>query len=46
MLDFLSTTDVGSLVPPLPEGDARSEASEWKLQECREQEEKHEAEAE
>jgi len=33
-LDFLSTTDVGRLVPA--EGDAQSEASEWELRERRE----------
>jgi len=43
VLDFLSSTDVGRLVPPLGEGDAGSEAPEW---ERREQEEEREAEAE
>jgi len=33
VLDFLSSTDVGRLVPPLEEGDAGSEASEWELRE-------------
>ena len=46
VLDFLSSTGVGRLVPPLEEGDARSEASEWELRECREREEEREAEAE
>ena len=44
VLDFLSSTDVGRLVPPLEEeGDAGSEASEWEL---RERQEEREAEAE
>jgi len=38
--DFLPSTDVGRLVPPLEEGDAGSEASEW---ERREREEEVEA---
>ena len=47
MPDFLSSTVVGRLMPPLEEGgDAGSEASEWELQKLREQEEKQEAEAE
>jgi len=44
VLDFLSTTDVGRLVPT--EEDARSEASEWELRELREREAAREAEAE
>jgi len=47
VLDFLSATDVGRLVPPLAEeGDAVSEVSEWELRERREREEEREAEAE
>ena len=47
VLDFLSSTDVGRLVPPLEEeGDAGSEVSEWELRERREREEQREAEAE
>jgi len=47
VLDFLSTTDVGRLVPPLKEeGDAGSQTSEWELRELREREEEQEAEAE
>ena len=44
VLDFLSTTDVGRLVPA--EEDAGSEVSEWKHKERRELEEKRRAEAE
>ena len=29
VLDFLSSTDVGRLVPPLGESDAATEVSEW-----------------
>jgi len=46
VLGFLSSTDVGRLVPPLGEGDAGSQASEWELREQREREEEREAEAE
>ena len=47
VLDFLSSTDVGRLAPPLEEeGDAGSEASEWELRERREREEEREEEAE
>ena len=46
VLDFLSSTDVGRLVPPLEEGDARSDVSEWELRERREREEEREAEVE
>jgi len=45
-LDFLASTDVGRLVPPLEEGDARGEVPEWELREHREREEEQEAEAE
>ena len=45
VLDLLSSTDVGMLVPPLDERDAGSEASEWELRERREREEEREAEA-
>jgi len=44
VLDFLSTTDVGSLVPA--EEEARSEVSEWERRERREREEERRAEAE
>jgi len=47
VLDFLSTTDVGRLVPPLEgKGDAASEVSEWELRERQERQEGREAEAE
>ena len=47
VLDFLFSTDVGRLVPPLEEeGDAGSEMSEWELLERRERQERREAEAE
>ena len=47
MLDFLFSTDVGRLVPPLEEGgDAGSEVSEWELRERWEWEEERQAEAE
>jgi len=49
VLDFLSSTDVGRLVPPLEEGGAGSEVSEWELRERRERrerQEEREAEAE
>jgi len=40
VLDFLSSTDVGRLVPPLKaEDDAGSEVSEWELRERRERDE-------
>ena len=45
VLDFLSTTDVGRLVPPEYEGDAGSKVSEWKLRERQEREEERGAEA-
>jgi len=44
VLDFLSTTDVGRLVPA--EGDAGSEVPEWELRWRREREEERRAEAE
>ena len=47
VLDFLSSTDVGSLAPLLEEeGDTGSEASEWELRKRREREEEREEEAE
>jgi hypothetical protein len=46
VLDFLSTTDVGRLVPAAAEEDAQSEASEWELRERREREEERREEAE
>jgi len=36
VLDFLSSTDVGRRVPPLEEGGAGSQVSEWALREWRE----------
>ena len=45
-VDFLSTTDVGRLVPALAEKDAQSEASEWEFRERREREEERSVEAE
>jgi hypothetical protein len=46
VLDFLSTTDVGRLVPAPAEEDTQSEVSEWDLRERREREEERRAEAE
>jgi len=47
VLNFLSFTDVGRVVPVLEEeGDAGSEASEWELRERRERQEEREVEAE
>jgi len=47
VLDFLSSTDVGRLVPPLKEkDDAGSEVSEWELRERQERQEEREGEAE
>jgi len=43
VLDFLSSTDVGGIVPPLEESDAGSAVSEWEL---RGQGEEREVEAE
>ena len=42
VVDFLSSTDVGRLVPPLKKEDAGSEVSEWELWEHWEQEEEGE----
>jgi len=39
VLDFLSATDVGRLVPALAEKDAQSEVPEWGFRERREREE-------
>jgi hypothetical protein len=47
VLDFLTSTDVGRLVPtPGAEEDAQSEASEWERRERREKEEERRVEAE
>jgi hypothetical protein len=46
VLDFLSTTDVGRLVPAPVEEDAQSEASVWELREKRGREEERRAKAE
>jgi len=45
VLDFLSSTDVGRLVPSEEEMDTGSEASEWELRERRDREEEREAAA-
>ena len=45
VLHFLSSTEMGRLVPPLEESDAGSEVSEWELWERREREEEREVEA-
>ena len=45
MLDFLTSTDVGKIVPAVEE-DAGSEASEWELRERAELEEERRAEGE
>jgi len=46
VLDFLMTTDVGRIVPPVEkESDTGSEVSEWELRERREQEEERRVEA-
>jgi len=44
VLDFLSSTDVGRLVPPLEKSDTGSQVSEWELRDRREREEEREAE--
>jgi len=44
--DFLSSTDVGRLVPPLEESGAGSEVSEWERRERRERGEERVAETE
>ena len=46
VLDFLSSTDVGKIVPAVEVDDAESEASEWELRERQEREEERGAEAE
>jgi len=46
VLDFLTSTDVGRLVPPLDEDDAVSQTSEWDHWERREWEEEQGMEAE
>ena len=47
LLDFLSSTDIGKIMPADPEGDdAESEASEWELRERAEQEEERRVEVE
>ena len=43
VLDFLTATDVGRLVPPVGEDGAGSQTSEWELRERREWEEEQEA---
>ena len=45
VLDFLTSTDVGKIVPSVEE-DAGSQASEWELRERMEREEERRAEAE
>jgi len=46
LLDFLSLTDIGKIVPVEEGDDAESEASEWKLWERAEQEEERRVEVE
>jgi len=47
LLDFLTTTGVGGIVPPAEEeADAGSKVSEWELWECGEREEERRVEAE
>ena len=47
VLDFLTMTDVGRIVPAVEEkADAKSELSEWELRECQEREEERRKEAE
>jgi len=43
VLDFLTSTDVGRLVPPLEKSDTGSQVSEWELRDRREREEEREA---
>ena len=43
VLDFLTATDVGRLVPPVDEDGAGSQPSEWELRERQEREEEQEA---
>jgi hypothetical protein len=45
VLDFLTSTDVGRLVPAVEAGDAGSDVSEWELRELREREDELRAEA-
>ena len=45
VLVFLTSTDVGMIVPPPEENDAGSEVSEWELRERRDREEERGAEA-
>jgi len=45
VLDLLSSTDMGRLVPPLEDSNAAIEALNWELRELRALEEKREAEA-
>jgi len=45
VLDFLTATDVGRLVPPVEEDGPLSQTSEWELRERKEREEEQEAEA-
>ena len=45
MLDFLSSTDVRRLVPPLEVRGAGSQASEWELRVPRDREKEREVEA-
>jgi len=42
MLDFLTATDVGRLVPPVEGDGAGSQTSEWELRERKEREEEQE----
>jgi len=47
VLDFLTMTDVGRIVPAVEEkADAESEVSEWELRECQRREEERRKEAE
>jgi len=46
LLDFLSSTDIGKIVPAEEGDNAESEASEWELRERAEQEEERMVEAE
>ena len=46
LLDFLSSMDIGKIVPAEEGDDAESEASEWELWERAEQEEERRVEAE
>ena len=44
-MDFLSSTDVGKIVPAVEVDDTGSEVSEWELRERKEREEEMEVEA-